>query len=436
MKVGHLTLGCKANAYDTESVLSMFKQRGYEIVREHDFADIYIVNTCSVTNIAQRKSRQAIERVLKLNPEAVIVVTGCYAQIKPDEVENLKNVAVVCGTRDRNKIVELTENYIVQHKKGIAVTDSTHNCDFEDIDIEKFEGKTRVQLKIQDGCNNFCSYCIIPYARGRSCSKPVERVIEQAKKIAAQGFNEVVLTGIEITSYGSDLEDCTFTDILEKIHEATDCTDLRIRLGSLDPRVVTEDFVSRISKLNRICPQFHLSLQSGSNTVLKRMNRKYTSHDYGTGVALLRRYFDNPAITTDIIVGFPGETDEEFNETLEFAKKIGFAKIHVFPYSRREGTPAAKMKDQIPHAKSAQRAKMLSAAEQQMRHEYISSYIGKKVAVLFEEQKEFDGKIYSCGYTPEYIYVRVKTDDNVDGKIKNVRIKSGGDDFAIGEMCE
>lgn len=436
MKVGHLTLGCKANAYDTESVLSMFEQHGYEIVREHDFADIYIINTCSVTNIAQRKSRQAIERVLKLNPEAIIVVTGCYAQIKPNEVENLKNVAVVCGTRDRNKIVELTEDYIVRHKKCIAVTDSTHNYDFEDIDIEKFEGKTRVQLKIQDGCNNFCSYCIIPYARGRSCSKPVERVIEQTKKIASQGFNEVVLTGIEITSYGNDLENCSFTDILEKIHDATVGTDLRIRLGSLDPNVVTQDFVSRISKLERLCPQFHLSLQSGSDTVLKRMNRKYTSNDYFERVDLLRRFFDDPAITTDIIVGFPGETDEEFNETIDFAKKIGFAKIHVFLYSKREGTPAAKMKDQIPHDIANERAKMLSSVEQDMRYAYICSYIGKKVAVLFEEKKEFDGKIYACGYTPEYIYVRAECNDNVDGKIKNVIISSCGNDFAVGSICD
>lgn len=260
--------------------------------------------------------------------------------------------------------------------------------------------------------------------------------MEQVKKIAAQGFNEVVLTGIEITSYGSDLENCTFTDIIEKIHEVSDGTELRIRLGSLDPRVITEDFVSRISKLSRICPQFHLSLQSGSDTVLKRMNRKYTSDDYYASVTLLRKYFDNPAITTDIIVGFPGETDEEFSETLAFAKKIGFAKIHVFPYSKREGTPAAKMKEQIPHAIAAQRAKMLSEADRQMRYDYISSYIGKNVAVLFEEQKEFDGEIYSCGYTPEYIYVRVKNNEKFDGKIKNVLIKSCGGDFAVAEMCE
>lgn len=436
MKVGHLTLGCKANAYDTESILSMFEQRGYEIVREHEFADIFVINTCSVTNIAQRKSRQAIERVLKLNPNAIIVATGCYAQIKPDEVEALKNVAVVCGTRDRHKIVDLTELYTSEHKKGRAVTDSTHNCEFEDIDIEEFKGKARVQLKIQDGCNNFCSYCIIPYARGRSCSKPVERVLEQAKKIADQGFNEVVLTGIEITSYGNDLENCTFTDILEKIHEVTRGTNLRIRLGSLDPRVVTEDFVKRISKLERLCPQFHLSLQSGSDTVLKRMNRKYDTKAYYEGVLLLRKHFNAPAITTDIIVGFPGETEEEFAETVEFAKKVGFAKIHVFPYSVREGTLAAKMNDQIPHALAAQRAKKLSETEQSMRYEYINSYVGKKTAVLFEEQKLFDGKLYSCGYTPEYIYVKTESNGIADGTIKNVIIKERCDDFAIGELCD
>lgn len=436
MKVGHLTLGCKANSYDTESILSMFEQSGYEIVREHEFADIFIINTCSVTNIAQRKSRQAIERVLKLNPNAIIVATGCYAQLKPDEVESLKNVAVVCGTRDRHRIVELTELYIAEHKKGRAVTDSTHNYEFEDIDIEEFKGKARAQLKIQDGCNNFCSYCIIPYARGRSCSKPVDRVLEQAKRIAEQGFNEVVLTGIEITSYGNDLENCTFTDILEKIHEATQGTSLRIRLGSLDPRIVTDDFVKRISRLERVCPQFHLSLQSGSDTVLKRMNRKYDTHDYYEGVKLLRQFFDTPAITTDIIVGFPGETDEEFKETLDFAQKVGFAKIHVFPYSKREGTPAARMQDQIPHALAAQRAKQLSEAEQCMRHDYISSYIGRKTDVLFEEKKVFDGETYSCGYTPEYIYVRAEGEDIADGEIRSVVIKDRCDDIATGKLCD
>ncbi len=434
MKVGHITLGCKANSYDTESILSMFEQRGYEIVRDREFADIFIINTCSVTNIAERKSRQAIEKVLKLNPNAIIAVTGCYAQVKPLEVEALKNVAVVCGTRDRKNIVELCEQYISKSTRGSIVSPSAKNYTFEDIDIERFEGKTRVQLKIQDGCNNFCSYCIIPYARGRACSKPVCRVLEQTRKIAEQGFKEIVLTGIHIASYGTDLEDCTFTDIIEKIHEETRDTQIRIRLGSLDPRVVTQDFVSRISKLERICPQFHLSLQSGSDTVLKRMNRHYTSAEYMAGVKLLRQYFVNPSITTDIIVGFPGENDDEFEETLQFAKDIAFAKIHIFPYSKREGTPAATMPDQVPHQIAVAREKVLARVEQQTRREYIASFVGKTVSVLFEEEKTFDGVKYHCGYTPEYVYVRVASEEKLDGEIRAVRIVDAGDDWAVGKF--
>ncbi len=434
MKVGHLTLGCKANSYDTDSILSAFEQKGYEIVRDHSPADIYVINTCSVTNVAERKSRQAIERVLKLNPDAIIVVTGCYAQVKPHEAENLKNVAVVCGTRDRKHIVELTEEYIKQHNKGLCVTENTKNYDFEDIDVISFDDKTRVQLKIQDGCDNFCSYCIIPYARGRACSKPVDRVLEQVKYIASKGYKEIVLTGIHIASYGKDLKDCDLAKLISLIHDATEGTNVRIRLGSLDPRVVTEDFVKTVSKLERFCPQFHLSLQSGSNTVLQRMNRKYTAEEYANGVCLLRQYFAAPSITTDVITGFPGETDEEFAETLEFAKKIGFAKIHIFPYSKREGTVAAKMPNQVPHSVAVAREKALDAVQAQTGHDYISSFIGKTVSVLIEEEKVIDDKKYLCGYTPEYVYVRAEGDNTLCNTIVNVKIHNAGDSWAEGNI--
>ena len=434
MKVGHLTLGCKANSYDTDSILSAFEQRGYEIVRDHSPADIYIINTCSVTNVAERKSRQAIERVLKLNPEAIIVVTGCYAQVKPHEAENLKNVAVVCGTRDRGRIIELVEEYLSTHNKGLCVTENSKNYNFEDIDVISFDDKTRVQLKIQDGCDNFCSYCIIPYARGRACSKPVERVLEQVKYIASKGYKEIVLTGIHIASYGKDLKNCNLAQLIAMIHDATNGTEVRIRLGSLDPRVVTEEFVKTVSSLERFCPQFHLSLQSGCTTVLQRMNRKYTAEEYAEGVALLRQYFTSPSITTDVITGFPGETDEEFAETLEFAKKIGFAKIHIFPYSKREGTVAAKMPNQIPHSVAVAREKALDAVQTQTGREYISQFVGKKVSVLIEEEKTIDGKNYLCGYTPEYVYVRIATDKANTNEIVDVVINSVGDGWAVGTI--
>ena len=432
MKVGFLSLGCKANSYDTETILAQFEKRGYEIVRDHSYADIFIINTCSVTNIAERKSRQAVERVLKINPDAIIVVTGCYAQIKPDEVKNLRNVAVVAGNRDRMKIVDMVEEYISTGNRKLKVTDLLHNSQFEELDISNYGTRTRVQLKIQDGCDNFCSYCIIPYTRGRICSKPMEKVLEQVEQIKSQGVKEIVLTGIHIASYGRDIKEYSLIDLLEKIHGITDSTSMRIRLGSLDPSVVTEEFTERLSKLERICPQFHLSLQSGSDTVLKRMNRHYTSDEYYNSVTLLRQAFDNPALTTDIIVGFPGETEEEFNQTLAFAEKVGFAKIHIFPYSKREGTVAAKMPDQIPHSVAAEREKRLSDAEKKMRCEYIASHIGKSVNVLFEEIKEKDGVRYACGYTPEYIYVHVRTNENFENIEKNVMLKEQKSDFVIG----
>ncbi len=432
MKVGFLSLGCKANSYDTETILAQFEKRGYEIVRDHSYADIFIINTCSVTNIAERKSRQAVERVLKINPDAIIVVTGCYAQIKPDEVKNLRNVAVVAGNRDRMKIVDMVEEYISTGSRKLKVTDLLHNSKFEELDISNYGTRTRVQLKIQDGCDNFCSYCIIPYTRGRICSKPMEKVLEQVEQIKSQGVKEIVLTGIHIASYGRDIKEYSLIDLLEKIHGITDSTSMRIRLGSLDPSVVTEEFTERLSKLERICPQFHLSLQSGSDTVLKRMNRHYTSDEYYNSVTLLRQAFDNPALTTDIIVGFPGETEEEFNQTLAFAEKVGFAKIHIFPYSKREGTVAAKMPDQIPHSVAAEREKRLSDAEKKMRCEYIASHIGKSVSVLFEEIKEKDGVRYACGYTPEYIYVHVRTNENFENIEKNVMLKEQKSDFVIG----
>ncbi|MBP3348803.1 MAG: MiaB/RimO family radical SAM methylthiotransferase, partial [Clostridia bacterium] len=288
----------------------------------------------------------------------------------------------------------------------------------------------------QDGCNNFCSYCIIPYARGRACSKPMERVLEQVDRIIAQDIKEIVLTGIHIASYGKDIGGYGLTELLEAIHQRTEGTGVRIRLGSLDPRVVTEDFVKRISVLDRICPQFHLSLQSGCDTVLERMNRHYTAEEYMAGVELLRRYFDSPSITTDIIVGFPGETEEEFAQTLAFAQRVGFAKIHIFPYSRRDGTVAAKMNDQIPKSVASEREKRLSAVESATRGAYIAATVGKRVQVLFEEEKNIDGENCFCGYTPQYVYVGVKGQKGLENTVRWVKIIGYNDELAIGELEE
>ncbi len=434
MKVSSLTLGCRANAYDTDAVLSAFAKRGYEIAPEHTYADIYIINTCSVTNIADRKSRQAVERVLKLNPEAVIVMTGCYAQVKPDAVKGLRNVHVVCGTRDRNKIVDSVERYLSTGEDTVDVTDLTHNSTFEAMEVTHFGGKARAELKVQDGCNNFCTYCIIPYTRGRISSLPVKNALEQTKIIMDSGIKEIVLTGIHIASYGRGTNEGDIISLTERIHEITEGTDIRLRFGSLDPEVVTEEFAERMSRLGRFCPQFHLSLQSGSDTVLKRMNRHYTSEEYYKGVELLRKYFDDPAFTTDIIVGFPGETDEEFNQTVRFAERVGFAKIHIFPYSRREGTLAARMKEQIPSDIASARAKTLGETEKRLRMAYTKRFVGKERDVLFEETKELNGKIYACGYTPEYLYVYIEAGKDLINKIRKVRITEQEGELIFGVL--
>ncbi len=434
MKVGSLSLGCKTNTYDTEKILAMFRDKGYEIADEKEPADIFIINTCSVTNMAERKSRQAVERVMKLNPNAVIVMTGCYAQVKPDEVRNLHNVSVVVGTRDRKDIVELTERYMTSGENQARISDISRDTTFEEIDSELYSSRTRLQLKVQDGCNNFCSYCIIPYARGRIASNPMENVLASAEKAIEKDVKEIVLTGIHIASYGKDIGKYGLADLVEAIHKKTEGTNVRIRIGSLDPTVVTEEFGERMSKLERLCPQFHLSLQSGSTTVLKRMNRHYTADEYFECTRILRKFFNSPSITTDIIVGFPQETEEEFAETLAFAEKVRFAKIHIFPYSRREGTVAAKMDGQIPHSVAVEREKRLSVIEEETRREYIESYVGKTAEVLFEETKEINGMKYTCGYTPEYIYVLADADDSLHNTIRKVRLTKAYDEFAEGTV--
>ena len=422
MKVGFLTLGCKTNTYDTNAMASLFEKAGFEVVGEQEPADVFVINSCCVTNIAQRKSRQAVERVLKRNPHAVVAMTGCYAQKFSEEASALRNVHIVAGTRDRGEIVNLVTCYLQEHQNSIKVTDISKNRRFEELEGDVFEHKTRAYVKIQDGCDHFCSYCIIPYTRGRSASRSKGSILAECVKLAEKGFREIVLTGIHIDSYGLDNHSCTFVELIEAIHSATEPYGVRIRLGSLDPHFMDEEFVRRISGLERICPQFHLSLQSGSSSVLKRMNRGYTAEEYLDKVNLLKSAYENPAFTTDIIVGFPGETQEEFEQACTFVKQVSFAKIHLFPYSKREGTPAARMPNQVPKQIVSERLKQLRQIEAEMREAYMRKLLNKNVGVLLEETKAVPEGICTCGYSDEYVYVHVPACPERENTLCSVKV--------------
>ena len=405
MKIGFYTLGCKVNQYETQALEQLFVQRGHTTVKFEDEADVYIINTCTVTAVSDKKSRQIIRRARKTAPDAVIAVCGCYPQTHPEDMDAL-GVDLVSGTGDRLGFVELTEQTVRERKPINALDDAMKRLDFEVLPAGGLEGRTRAMLKVEDGCVNFCSYCIIPYARGRIRSLPLNQAVEQVKGLVLQGYREIVLTGIEISSWGQDLRNgSSLIDLIEAVCQtAPDC---RIRLGSLEPRTITEDFCLRAARLSNLCPHFHLSLQSGCDSVLARMNRKYDSARYYESVTLLRRHFDRPAVTTDLIVGFPGETEEEFVQTLDFIRKCAFAAMHVFPYSKRPGTPAAKMPGQIPNAVKEERAHRAAEVAAQMEQDYLAQFMGQPLPVLFEEEK--DGLWH--GHTPNYIPVAVKGED-------------------------
>lgn len=432
MKVAFHTLGCKVNSYETQSVLEQFQSADFEVVDFSDEADVYIVNTCSVTKEASRKSRQILHRSKKNNPKAITVALGCYAQEDRESLVKDSKIDIVIGNNEKSKAVELVFDLLEKRKIknlkfGISLVDDlTHCTDFENQTITNQEGHVRAYVKIQDGCNRFCSYCIIPYLRGRSRSRKEEDIVAEIKTLAQNGYKEIVLTGIDISMYGLDFEnnqdgaDINLIKLVEKINDIEGIE--RIRFGSLEVSLVTKDFAYRLSRLYKVCPHFHLSLQSGSDSVLIRMNRKYDKSEYVSSVNLLREYFDKPAITTDIIVGFPEESEEEFNETIDFVKQIGFAGIHVFPYSRRKGTKADSMKGQLTHAQKAKRAATLIEMGKQLQKEYINQFLGSKVSILIEE--ELKNEETSCiGFTPNYIKVSIKESQSRINQIVEVTLE-------------
>lgn len=416
-KVALHNLGCKVNAYETEAMQELLEKSGYEIVPFREGADIYIINTCTVTNIADRKSRQMLHRARKMNPNAIVVATGCYVQTEKDEVDEC--IDIVVGNNRKHDIVNILQSYETGLKKEII--DIHHTKEYEELMLDKTAEHTRAYIKVQDGCNQFCSYCIIPYARGRVRSRALESVVKEVRALAENGYQEVVLTGIHLSSYGIDTGENLLSLILA-VHEVEGIK--RIRLGSLEPRIITEEFVKTISGLPKMCPHFHLSLQSGCNATLKRMNRKYTAEEYYEKCELLRKYFDHPALTTDVIVGFPKETEEEFEESRAFVDKVNFYETHVFKYSRREGTKAAAMKEQIPEQVKAARSKVLLELNEKKRMAYEERLVGTTQEVLMEEALEINGKIWQVGHTKEYVKIAYETTENLSNQIVNVEIES------------
>ena len=410
-KVALHNLGCKVNSYETQAMQQMMEEAGYEIVNfGKEPSDICIINTCSVTNMADRKSRQMIHKARKLNPDAIIVATGCYVESAKEFVD--EDVDIVIGNNEKSHLLDILDSYFQENWEN-SLEDMGKVCNFDEMKLTKPEEHTRAYVKIQDGCNRFCSYCIIPYVRGRIRSREKEEIIKEITAIAESGCKEVVLTGIHLSSYGMDKidSDVMLIDIIETINTIDGIE--RIRLGSLEPLVVTEEFVKRLSACKKVCPHFHLSLQSGCDTVLKRMNRRYNVDEFYTGVELLRKYYDRPAITTDVIVGFPQETDGEFEDTVKYLEKVCFYELHVFKYSRRKGTVADKMPGQIPESIKDVRSDRLLALDEMLSREYREKYIGSSVMVLFEEKVTMEGKEYILGFTDTYVKVAVECGNNI-----------------------
>lgn len=414
--VAFYTLGCKVNQYETNAMEQQFIQNGYKIVENTEKADIYVINTCTVTNMADRKSRQMLRRVKEINQSAVIVVCGCYAQVAKKELEQIPEVDIILGINEKNKIVQIVEEYLANKDNIIEVADVSKQKEFLDFGDVTYTEKNRAVIKVQDGCNMFCSYCLIPYARGRIRSRKIENVVSEIEKIAKQGIKEVVITGIHVASYGKDFdnENIRLINLLEEINKIEGIE--RIRLSSLEPTIVDEKFAQRLAKLEKICDHFHLSLQSGCDATLKRMNRKYTTARYKESTQILRKYYPNANFTTDVIVGFPGETNEEFNQTYKFLKEIGFYKMHIFKYSPRKGTVAEKLPNQVDGNIKEERSRKLIELSNNMQNEKNSQYIGKTVKVLFEE---YENEYYK-GHTTNYMVVKVQTKEQ-EGFIDNIK---------------
>ena len=428
MRVAIYTLGCKVNQYETQAMEQELRGRGHEIVPFGEEADAYIVNTCSVTAVSDQKSRQVIHRVRRDHPGAVLAVCGCYPQTHADDVRKL-GVDLMAGTGDRTGFLHLLEEAVTEKRRIEAIDQPFERRVFEVLPAGGLPERTRAMLKVEDGCANFCSYCIIPYARGRVRSLPVPTAVEQTKQLAAEGYREIVVTGIEISSWGRDLKTGeTLTDLLEAVCAAA--PDLRFRLGSLEPRTITEDFCRRASALPNLCPQFHLSLQSGCDETLKRMNRKYDTARFAQSVELLEQYFEHPAVTTDLITGFPEETEEEFARTLDFIRRCRFAQMHIFPYSIRPGTPAAKMR-QVPKAVKEERARRAAEIAAEMHRTYLEECVGAVYPVLFEQPK---GDRYA-GHAPNYMEVLADGTD-LHNQVRNVRITGSDGQSLLGELLE
>lgn len=415
-------LGCKVNAYETEAMQELLEQEGYEIVPFHEDADVYIINTCTVTNMADRKSRQMLHRAKKKNPDAVVVACGCYVQAKQDEID--ESIDIVVGNNRKKNIVEILAEYEASKEKQTVqkeVIDINHTDEYEELHLTKTAEHTRAYIKVQDGCNQFCSYCIIPFARGRVRSRSYDSVIAEVKKLAEGGYKEVVLTGIHLSSYGVDTGE-NLLSLIQGVHEVSGIE--RIRLGSLEPRIITEEFVQAIAKLPKMCPHFHLSLQSGCDGTLRRMNRRYTAEEYMDGCKLLRKYFDHPALTTDVIVGFPEETQEEFAASKAFVDQVDFYETHVFKYSRRQGTKAAAMENQIPETEKTRRSNELLELNKKKQKAYEERLIGTTQEVLMEEAVQIDGETWQVGHTKEYVKIGRKTEENLTNQLVNVEIES------------
>ena len=444
MKVHFFTLGCKVNIYETGAMEEQFLKHGYELTE--GIADIYVINTCSVTNIAERKSRQMLRRAKELNPKAIIVACGCYAQVASSEIANIPEVDIIIGNNEKTNIVNIIEDYKKNKEREALIGDVMHQNDFVDFGITTYTELNRAVIKVQDGCDRFCSYCIIPYARGKVRSRVPENILEEIKKIAQKGIKEVVITGIHLASYGKDFKNeevkeyrkkygydeqydefnpkddlqsggFRLIELLEQINKIDGIE--RIRLGSLEPKLITENFIHRLTKIEKICPHFHLSLQSGCDKTLKNMNRRYTTAEFRSSINLIRKYYKDVSLTTDIIVGFPGETDNDFEETYKFLKEIKFYKMHIFKYSPKKGTVAAKMSNQIDGKIKEERSKKLIELSDKNEEEYNRETIGKTVNVLFEEKV---GEYYK-GHTTNYITVNAKSEENVIDKIKEVKIE-------------
>lgn len=411
-KVALHNLGCKVNAYEVEAMQQLLENAGYETVPFEEGADVYVINTCTVTNIADRKSRQMLHKAKKMNPDAIVVATGCYAQADTEKLKEDTAVDLILGNNQKTQIVEALEEYEKEHAKQVQVIEINHTKEYEELSISSTAEHVRAYIKVQDGCNQFCTYCIIPFARGRVRSRKIEEVLSEVETLAAKGYKEVVLTGIHLSSYGVDFPKEERESLLSLIQAVSRVEGIsRIRLGSLEPRIITEEFLEGIVKTGKVCPHFHLSLQSGCNKTLKNMNRRYSAQEYAEKCELIRKFYPAPALTTDVIVGFPQETEEDFEESYEFVKKIHFYETHIFKYSRRHGTKAASMDGQLTEAAKAQRSDRMLELHEIRAREYEEAMIGKKMELLLEEEIEIDGRSWYVGHSREYVRAVVSKTD-------------------------